>query len=161
MRRSFAVDGQCPTRDRDAGTGHGHGHAYGHDADADADTRGRYGGAATLGRVTKRERRQPAFRASLEPAGRPPCPLCARPNFHPSDHHLIPKSRGGKDTETLCRDCHSAIHATFTNKELERELHTKEALLAHPDLRPMIDFIARQDPGGRVRTVRRQRLRKR
>ena len=75
---------------------------------------------------------------------RPVCPLCERPNFHPSDHHLVPKSRGGRVTETICRDCHRAIHATFSNKELEREFHTCEALLAHEGLRRMIDFIAKQ-----------------
>jgi len=81
------------------------------------------------------------------------CPLCERPNHHPSDHHLIPKSRGGKVTATLCRDCHRAIHATFTNKELERAYHTREALLEHEGFRRLVTFIARQDPGGRVRTA--------
>jgi hypothetical protein len=64
---------------------------------------------------------------------------------------LVPKSRGGKVTATLCRDCHLAIHATFTNKELEARYHTPEALLEHDGLRAMIRFIARQDPGGKVR----------
>jgi hypothetical protein len=81
-----------------------------------------------------------------------PCPLCNRPNLHPSDHHLVPRSRGGKVTETICADCHRAIHATFTNKELEREYSTVESLLAHPALAKTVAFIARQDPGGRVRT---------
>jgi hypothetical protein len=85
------------------------------------------------------------------PALLQPCPLCERPNFHPSDHHLVPKSRGGKLTATLCRDCHRAIHATFSNKELERDYHPREALLAHEGLRRMIAFIAKQDPGGKVR----------
>lgn len=63
----------------------------------------------------------------------------------------MPKSRGGKVTETICRDCHRGIHATFTNKELERTYNTAEALLAHEGFRKMVDFIARQDPGGNVR----------
>lgn len=87
------------------------------------------------------------------------CPLCERPNLHPSDHHLVPKSRGGKVTLTICRDCHHAIHAVFTNKELEREYATVEALLAHEELARMLRFIAKQDPGGkvRVRTHKRER----
>lgn len=40
-----------------------------------------------------------------------PCPLCTRPNYFPSDHHLVPKSRGGKVTKTICSDCHRMIHA--------------------------------------------------
>ncbi len=54
-------------------------------------------------------------------------------------------------TATLCHDCHRAIHATFTNKELERAYNTPEALLAHEGFRRMIAFIARQDPGGKVK----------
>jgi hypothetical protein len=84
---------------------------------------------------------------------RDPCPLCGRPNFHPSDHHLVPKSRGGKVTETICRDCHTAIHAHFTNAELERELASVDALLAHPAFAKVVRFIAKQDPGGRIRTA--------
>lgn len=54
-------------------------------------------------------------------------------------------------TETICRDCHRGIHAIFSNKELERTYNTVEALLGHEELRNMVAFIARQDPGGRVR----------
>lgn len=54
-------------------------------------------------------------------------------------------------TATLCQDCHRAIHATFTNKELESTYHTREALLAHEGFRQMVKFISRQDPGGKVR----------
>lgn len=79
-----------------------------------------------------------------------PCPLCGRPNYRPSDHHLVPKSRGGKVTETICRDCHDAIHATFDNRQLEKEYPSVEALLLHEGLAKTIRFIAKQD--GRVRT---------
>lgn len=78
------------------------------------------------------------------------CPLCRRPNQNPSDHHLVPKSRGGKVTETICRDCHTAIHATFTNKELEREYASIDALLGHAGFAKMIAHIAKQH--GKVRT---------
>lgn len=82
-----------------------------------------------------------------------PCPVCERPNFHPSDHHMVPRSRGGKATTTICRDCHSAIHATFSNRELDDQYNTVDALLAHPTFSQTIAFIAKQDPGGRVRTA--------
>lgn len=87
-----------------------------------------------------------------------PCPLCERPNLHPSDHHLVPRSRGGKQTLAICRDCHHAVHAVLTNKELEEKYHSVAELLAHPQLARMITFIGKQDPGGRVR-VRRTRTR--
>jgi Zn-finger protein len=79
-----------------------------------------------------------------------PCPLCARPNYHPSDHHLVPRTRGGSKgvTATVCDDCHRAIHATFSNKELEREFSSVQALMAHGGFAKMIAFISKQD--GRV-----------
>ena len=50
--------------------------------------------------------------------------------MNPSDHHLVPKSRGGKATLAICRDCHRAVHAVFTNKELEQKYHTVESRTA-------------------------------
>lgn len=75
---------------------------------------------------------------------------------------MVPKSRGGKVTTTICRDCHTAIHALFTNKELEQTYSTVDALLGHEEMRKTVAFISKQDPGGRVRTRQsRTRSRKR
>lgn len=81
-----------------------------------------------------------------------PCPICGRPNYHPSDHHMVPKSRGGRTTKTICADCHRSIHSLFTNKELEEKYNTPEILLANEDFARMIKFISKQDPRGRVTT---------
>jgi hypothetical protein len=64
---------------------------------------------------------------AAEPA---PCPICDRPNYHPSDHRLVPKSKGGRVTTTLCADCHGAVHAHFTNEELRDTHNTFQALLS-------------------------------
>lgn len=74
--------------------------------------------------------------------------------MRPSDHHLVPRSRGGKVTLAICQDCHHAVHAIFTNKELETKYHSVSELLAHTDFAKMVAFIARQDPGGKVRVHR-------
>jgi|SRR5271156_207664 len=79
-----------------------------------------------------------------------PCPVCERPNMNPSDHHMVPRSRGGKSTETICRDCHKAIHSVFSNKELEATYHTVDALMSHEQFAKMVAFIAKQDPGGKL-----------
>ncbi len=83
-----------------------------------------------------------------------PCPLCLRPNLRPSDHHLVPKSRGGRQTLAICNDCHRAIHAVFSNKELAATYHTVEVLMAHEVFARMVTFIARQDPRRRVGVAR-------
>lgn len=84
----------------------------------------------------------------------PLCPLCERHNFRVSDHHLVPKSRGGRYTLTICNDCHRAIHAVFTNAELASTFHTVDALRAHEVFGPMVAYIAKQDPRRRVSTAR-------
>lgn len=91
------------------------------------------------------------------------CPLCNRDNHKPSDHHLIPKCRGGgsKDTVCICADCHSAIHALFSNKELESQYNTVESLLAHEKFSKTAKFISKQDPFGKTKTVRSKEHQKR
>lgn len=89
------------------------------------------------------------------------CPICDRPNYYPSDHHMVPKSQGGRTTETICADCHKAIHAHFTNKELAETYHTPEALLTHEGFAKQVKFISKQDPGGRTVTKKnKDRLRR-
>lgn len=89
------------------------------------------------------------------------CPLCARPNYFPSDHHLVPRCRGGKETKTICEDCHGAIHKTFSNKELEREYSTVDSLLAHPTFAGTVRFLSKQDPRSRTRTELTKKQKKR
>ena len=80
------------------------------------------------------------------------CSLCEREALYFSDHHLVPKCRGGTETLSICTDCHRAIHATFTNKNLEKKYYTVRALLRHKGFRKTIRFISRQDPNRRFRT---------
>jgi len=91
-----------------------------------------------------------------------PCPLCGRPNYFPSDHHLVPKSRGGKATKTICSDCHNLIHKRWTNKELEKSFHTVEAISADAQFDKHVKWLRKQDPTRRNRSVAtRERRRKR
>ena len=49
------------------------------------------------------------------------CPLCGRPLIPgPSvdEHHLRPRSQGGRDTVRMHRVCHSKIHSLFTEQVL-------------------------------------------
>jgi hypothetical protein len=82
------------------------------------------------------------------------CPLCNRLMYHVSDHHLVPKSRGGKETLAICCDCHRAIHSLFSNKELERKYNTVEALLSDERFSKMAVFLSKQDPRRRSRAKR-------
>lgn len=79
------------------------------------------------------------------------CPLCEREGAFlvPSKHHLVPKSREGRETVEICVDCHRQIHALFTLPELEREHNTIEALKATEPMRRWIKWAGKQG-GGRV-----------
>lgn len=57
------------------------------------------------------------------------------------------------------RVCHSKIHSVFTNKELERGLHTFEALRAHEDIQRFVTWVRKKPPTfiGRNKRARRRR----
>jgi uncharacterized C2H2 Zn-finger protein len=68
------------------------------------------------------------------------CPLCDRaiPKSQRDEHHLVPKSHGGRQTAVLHRICHRQIHAVLTETELARQYNTVEQLKLQTD---MADFI--------------------
>ncbi len=75
------------------------------------------------------------------------CFLCERPLGRRVEwHHPVPKSRGGRETVPVHPICHRAIHAALSNKELERDYSTGEALRRLPELARFIAWIANKDP---------------
>jgi hypothetical protein len=67
---------------------------------------------------------------------------------------MVPKSRGGRSTTTICRDCHKAAHSLFSNRELAERLSTPEALRADERFARMAAFLRRQDPRRKARFAR-------
>jgi hypothetical protein len=92
------------------------------------------------------------------------CPLCSRviPPAQADRHHLVPKSKGGRQTEFLHRVCHRQIHALLTETELAGRYATVEVLLQHPELQAFVawvktkpdDFFVRTSKSTRIRTRR-------
>lgn len=76
------------------------------------------------------------------------CPLCERDMLpkNLTKHHLTPKSRGGKETERICRTCHRQLHALFSNKELEDGLNSVEALTANEDVQKYLKWVRNKNP---------------
>jgi hypothetical protein len=74
------------------------------------------------------------------------CPLCERPipDALKDAHHLIPKSKGGRQTEFLHRICHRQIHALLTETELAKQYNTVTALLAHPEISSFVAWVRRK-----------------
>ena len=106
-----------------------------------------------MGRVDRRaaEAMQTAREESEIPAE--PCALCGRPlGERTQAHHLVPKSRGGRDTVNLHPICHQAIHANVTNSELERKYNSIDALRAREDVAKFLEWVADKDPDFHVAT---------
>lgn len=77
------------------------------------------------------------------------CPLCGREMIAgPSvdRHHLIPVSRGGTETEHMHRVCHSKIHHTFSEKQLEKEFSSVERLLENDDIQKFVAWVQKKHP---------------
>lgn len=58
------------------------------------------------------------------------------------EHHLRPKSYGGKAKEKIHRICHRKIHATLNEKELANTFNTWASLLQHPDIAAFVRWVA-------------------
>ena len=78
-----------------------------------------------------------------------------------SDHHLVPKVKGGMDTETICNPCHRQIHAFYSNPQLKNELNTVEALQNEPRFAKYLKWAAKQPPGKRFKTKESRRRNRR
>lgn len=77
------------------------------------------------------------------------CPLCGRILAEPANkHHLIPVSKGGKNTTTvlLHKICHDKIHAVFTENELKRDYNTIEKLQQQPEMALFIKWVQKKEP---------------
>jgi hypothetical protein len=96
----------------------------------------------------------------------PVCPLCGRPippGAPQSDHHLVPRLKGGARGEVvrLHQVCHDAIHAVLTEAELARGYRDVAALRAHPKIARFVAWVAGKPAGFQARTAGPRRRRRR
>jgi hypothetical protein len=86
------------------------------------------------------------------------CWLCGRPTGKTIVwHHPVPKSRGGRDVVPMHPICQQTLVANFTNSELQRHATDVEALLANPNVRKFVDWVAKKDPDFTATTAKKQR----
>ncbi len=85
------------------------------------------------------------------------CALCGRESDYMTVHHLIPRSRNGKNRLIrLCSNCHRHLHHLFTNKELAEDLNSIEKLQSHPEVVKFLKWIRKQDPNKRIKIRKRK-----
>jgi len=78
-----------------------------------------------------------------------PCGLCDRQlgSERIQQHHLVPKTFGGKDTVPIHQICHRKIHSLFSERELKNQYFTYEALRSHPDIQTFVDWVKKKPLG--------------
>lgn len=59
-------------------------------------------------------------------------------------HHLIPKSKGGKETIPVCIDCGNQLHKLFTLKQMKDKYHTVDILLSDERVQTWIKWIIKK-----------------
>ena len=97
-------------------------------------------------------------REDAAPAAVVACWLCDRPTGKTIVwHHPVPKSRGGRDVVPMHPICQQTLMANFTNSELQRHGTDVEALLANPNVRKFVDWVAKKDPDFTATTAKKQR----
>lgn len=77
------------------------------------------------------------------------CPLCNRLMAEPIvRHHLIPPSKGGKDTPTvpMHKICQAKIHAVFTETELKNYYNTVDRIKEHEEISKFIKWVNKKEP---------------
>lgn len=76
------------------------------------------------------------------------CPLCNRQLAEPIvRHHLIPPSKGGRDTPTVAmhKICQAKVHAVFTETELKNYYNTVERIQEHEDIAKFIKWVSKKE----------------
>jgi hypothetical protein len=76
-----------------------------------------------------------------------PCPVCGRPlvpGRSVSEHHLIPKLKGGTNKEPVHRVCHDKIHATWDENQLRDEYNTWEKIRNAPEMESFIKWVRKK-----------------
>ncbi len=86
----------------------------------------------------------------------PVCELCLRESVRFTEHHLVPRSRGGKygPKARLCPTCHRQLHAMFSEKTLANELNSIERLRDDPGFAGYLKWASKQKDGAAFRVRR-------
>ena len=84
------------------------------------------------------------------------CELCERECLRFTEHHLVPRSRGGKlgPKALLCPTCHRQLHAMFSETTLAKELSSLESLRANPEVAGYLKWAKRQQGPANFRVSR-------
>lgn len=62
------------------------------------------------------------------------------------EHHIIPKSKGGKETVSSCETCESFIHKTWSHNELRDTYNNVKTILNNEKFQKFLKWRRKQSP---------------
>lgn len=83
------------------------------------------------------------------------CVFCKR-EISTREHHIIPKSKGGRITVPTCEACESFIHRTFTHAELRDRYSTVESVQGDERYQRFLKWLLKQQATAVFRSVRKR-----
>ena len=75
------------------------------------------------------------------------CPLCSRELAEPIvRHHLIPPSKGGRDTPTVTmhKICQAKVHAVFSDTEQKNYYHTIDRIMENEEIIKFVKWVSKK-----------------
>ena len=78
------------------------------------------------------------------------CEICFRTMMEDGvscdDHHLIPKSKRGKDVIRIHKICHRKIHSIWTEKELAEYYNTPARIREYDEMVKFTKWVKKKPP---------------
>jgi hypothetical protein len=81
------------------------------------------------------------------------CVFCLR-EVATNQHHIVPKSKGGRVTVPTCRDCEDFIHRTLTHNQLRDQFFTVESIQRYEPYQRFLRWLKKQQPHSRFPSAR-------
>ena len=85
------------------------------------------------------------------------CVFCLR-HVATNQHHVVPRSKGGKLTVPTCRDCEDFIHRNLSHTDLRDRFPTVEAMQAYEPYQRFLKWLRKQQPHARFPSARARHL---
>lgn len=73
------------------------------------------------------------------------CEFCGMITFT-RGHHVIPRSKGGKEVIPTCETCESFIHKTWSHNQLRDTYNSLESILADEGFQKFLKWRRKQSP---------------
>ena len=71
------------------------------------------------------------------------CEFCGMTTYT-RGHHVIPKSKGGKEVVETCETCESYIHKTWSHNQLRDTYNSVEAILSNEGFQKFLKWRRKQ-----------------